>query len=80
MVQFEYGKTWFPPHYQLADAYAFLSPQHKIGRLFPQGVLFSEYSMFRDEHYRMGNYIAVWKEHKELYRKLQNLSPVYGDV
>jgi len=81
MIQFEYGKTWLPPHCQLADAYAFLSPRgYAIGRLFPKGVQFSEYSMFRDEHYRMGNYIAVRQEHKDLIKKLQNLRPVYGDV
>jgi FkbM family methyltransferase len=60
VVQFEYGKTWLPPRFQLRDAYDFLSPKgFVIGRLFPSGVAFSEYSMFRDEHFRMGNYIAV---------------------
>lgn len=72
VIQFEYGKTWLPPRCQLRDAYEFLSPKgFVIGRLFPTGVAFSDYSMFRDEHFRMGNYIAVQDGRADLIEALE---------
>jgi FkbM family methyltransferase len=71
IIQFEYGKTWLPPRCQLRDAYALLSPKgFVIGRLFPSGVAFADYSMFRDEHFRMGNYIAVHGSRGDMIKAL----------
>ncbi|MDD2490494.1 MAG: FkbM family methyltransferase, partial [Bacilli bacterium] len=71
-IQFEYGHTWLPPRKQLRDAYELLVPMgYKIGRLYPRGVDFCQYSNFRDEHYRMGNYVAIHESQKLLLKMLQ---------
>jgi FkbM family methyltransferase len=72
IIQFEYGHTWLPPRCQLRDAYELLTAKgFIIGRLFPQGVLFSEYSMFNDEHFRLGNYVAVHRSQSEIIKSLR---------
>lgn len=71
-IQFEYGPTWLPPRFQLRDAYELLVPKgYTIGRVFPQGVKFMDYSMLRDEHFRIGNYVAVHQDYPELIKMLQ---------
>jgi len=71
-IQFEYGHTWLPSRSQLRDAYEMLSPLgFKIGRIFPKGIMFSDYSMLRDEHFRMGNYAAIHERNQELIEHLQ---------
>lgn len=75
IIQFEYGRTWLPPRCQLRDAYELLVPKgYVIGRLFPDGVCFSDYSMFRDEHFRMGNYIAVHGNRTDLIESVTSFS------
>lgn len=59
VIQFEYGATWLPPRHTLHEAYALLRPfGYAIGRLYPEGADLKPYS-FADDHFRMGNYIAV---------------------
>jgi FkbM family methyltransferase len=59
VIQFEYGTTWLPSRHNLREAYRILEPAgYIIGRLFPDGVEFKPYE-FEDDHFRMGNYIAV---------------------
>jgi len=70
-IQFEYGHVCVPARVFLGDFYALLEPLgYKIGRLFPDGVAFKDYSLFHDEHFRAGNYIAVRSELKNLIRAL----------
>ncbi|MBL6082474.1 FkbM family methyltransferase [Belnapia sp. T18] len=70
-IQFEYGTTWLPARTLLSDAYNLLSPLgYKIGRLFPDGVRFKAYDFPQDEHFRMGNYIAVASEREDLIQRL----------
>jgi FkbM family methyltransferase len=61
VIQFEYGVTYIPAHHSLLEIYALLTPRgYTIGRLYPDGVDFKEYAL-GDDHFRMGNYIAVQK-------------------
>jgi FkbM family methyltransferase len=70
-IQFEYGHVCVPARVFLGDFYALLKPLgYQIGRLFPDGVAFKEYSLFHDEHFRAGNYIAVKSEHGDLIQAL----------
>ncbi|MGF1487759.1 MAG: FkbM family methyltransferase [Prochloraceae cyanobacterium] len=74
VIQFEYGRTYLSSRSQLYDIYEFLEPKgFKIGRLFPTGIMFKNYELLHDEHFRMGNYIAVHKNHDSLIEQL-NLS------
>jgi FkbM family methyltransferase len=58
-IQFEYGNTFLPSGRRLADVYELLVPHgYVIGRIFPRSVEFKDYSI-SDDHFRMGNYIAV---------------------
>jgi FkbM family methyltransferase len=60
VVQFEYGKTCLPRRVLLKDFYELLAPRrYVIGRLYPTSVDYKRYDLFGDEHFRMGNYIAV---------------------
>ncbi len=71
LVQFEYGLTFIPPRVTLGDVYNLLVPYgYRIGRLYPTGVEFKQYDMLRDEHFRMGNYVAV---HQSADRLLQQI-------
>lgn len=62
MIQFEYGETWIPAGRLLHDQQAFLEEcGYSIGRLYPDHVAFKRYE-YADEHFRMGNMIAVRDE------------------
>ncbi len=70
-IQFEYGHVCVPARVFLADFYSLLTPLgYRIGRLFPDGVAFKEYSVFHDEHFRAGNYIAIRETESALIRSL----------
>ena len=70
VIQFEYGRTYLASRAQLYDIYEFLEPRgFRIGRLFPTGVWFKGYEQ-DDEHFRMGNYVAVHKNHNSLINEL----------
>jgi FkbM family methyltransferase len=70
-IQFEYGTTWLAARTLLRDVYDLLLPLgYKIGRLFPDGVRFKDYHL-DDEHFRMGNYIAVKANREDLIRALE---------
>jgi FkbM family methyltransferase len=59
VIQFEYGVTYLPPRHTLREAYDILAPHsYAIGRLYPDGVAFKPYE-YADDHFRMGNYVAV---------------------
>jgi FkbM family methyltransferase len=59
VIQFEYGETWLPARHTLREAYQLLEPHgYAVGRLYPDGVEFKPYAS-GDDHFRMGNYIAV---------------------
>jgi FkbM family methyltransferase len=71
LIQFEYGWTYIPSRTTLGDIYDFLSPYgYRIGRIYPDGVKFKEYSLFDDEHFRMGNYLAVQSSALDLIQAL----------
>ncbi|MCU0536475.1 MAG: FkbM family methyltransferase [Hydrococcus sp. Prado102] len=71
LIQFEYGYTCIPSKIILGDFYDFLIPKgYSIGRLYPKGVDFKKYDMFEDEHFRMGNYVAVHESAKDLIEEL----------
>ena len=72
-IQFEYGSTWLAARTLLSDVYDLLSPMgYRIGRLFPDGAQFKEYRPFEDEHFRMGNYIAVRADREDLIGDLES--------
>ncbi len=59
LIQFEYGDTYIPAGKTLYGIYQILAPLgYRIGRVYPDHVEFKDYD-FCDEHYRMGNYVAV---------------------
>jgi FkbM family methyltransferase len=59
IIQFEYGATYLPGRHNLYEVYELLTPHgYTIGRIYPKGVEFKPYE-FADDHFRMGNYIAV---------------------
>jgi FkbM family methyltransferase len=71
VIQFEYGTTWIPYKKFLHDAYSLLTPAgYCLGRLYPNGVDFTTYNRTRDDHFRMGNYVAVHQGHPELVARL----------
>jgi FkbM family methyltransferase len=62
IIQVEYGDTFIPSGSTLKELYTLLEPHgFAIGRLYPNHVEFKNYS-FSDDHFRMGNYIAVRHE------------------
>ena len=63
MIQFEYGDTWLPAKETLEECQRFLTEAgYMVGRLYPNHVEFKDYE-YRDDHYRMGNMIAVRDSH-----------------
>ncbi len=71
IIQFEYGRTYLASRSQLYDMYQFLEPRgFRIGRLFPTGIMFKNYELLHDEHFRMGNYVAIHKNHDSLIKHL----------
>ena len=59
LIQFEYGTTYLPARHTLQEIYKLLEPLgYVIGRLHADHVKFKPYE-FSDDHFRMGNYIAV---------------------
>jgi FkbM family methyltransferase len=71
VIQFEYGITAGPARCDQGDFYDFLEPAaYRIGRLYPDGVAFADYSPALDESHIMGNYVAVKKEHSDLIASL----------
>ncbi|WP_164155931.1 FkbM family methyltransferase [Sandarakinorhabdus rubra] len=70
VIQFEYGDTFIPQRATLSEVHGLLAPLgYAIGRVSPRGVNFKPYS-YADEHYRMGNYVAV-QGAPDLQRALQ---------
>jgi FkbM family methyltransferase len=70
VIQFEYGETYIPGRHNLLEIYKLLKPYgYAIGRLYPRGVDFKEYA-FADDHFRMGNYVAVQAQ-SDLERRLR---------
>ncbi len=69
IIQFEYGVTYIPAHRTLSDVYDLLQPRgYSIGRIYPKGVAFKPYEL-GDEHYRMGNYLAVRSDLVDFFRE-----------
>jgi FkbM family methyltransferase len=80
VIQFEYGTTWIPSFRFLHEAYALLEPAgFHIGRLFPDGVFFKPYHRREDDHFRMGNYVAVHESCLPIIQAL-NINPVNKSV
>jgi len=74
-IQFEYGTTWIGSRHFMHEAYALLEPAgYCIGRLYPDGVFFKPYCLLKDEHFRMGNYVAIHETDMPLIVAL-NLNP-----
>lgn len=70
-IQFEYGITSGPARCYLGDFYELLEPLgYRIGRLFPDGVAFSDYYPALDEGHIMGNYVAVRQNLTDLINRL----------
>ena len=75
VIQFEYGTTWIAPKKFLHEVYALLEPPgYQIGRLYPDGVFFKSYNRLEDDHFRMGNYVAVHNKYAPIITSL-NLNP-----
>lgn len=59
MIQFEYGQTWIAGGSLLYHTQILLEEAgYRVGRLYPDHVGFKDFD-WQDEHFRMGNYIAV---------------------
>lgn len=59
-IQFEYGYTYIPNRVFLADVYQMLSEHgFRIGSIYPEGVDFKDYDIFRDDDFKMRNYFAT---------------------
>jgi hypothetical protein len=77
VIQFEYGTTWIAPRCFLHEAYTLLKPLgFSIGRLYPDGVFFKPYNRLEDDHFRMGNYVAVHEAYVPILTSL-NLNPSF---
>ena len=75
VVQFEYGTTWVGPGRLLREAYELLTPYgFQIGRMYPDGIFFKSYERLEDDHFRMGNYLAVRDDNRSLIDAL-NINP-----
>lgn len=62
VIQFEYGGTSRNARVMLSDIYELLEPfGYSVGRIFPRNVAFKSYHG-SDEHFRMGNYLAVKRD------------------
>ena len=62
MIQLEYGDTWIPARESLYAVQPWLeSFGYSIGRLFPDRVAFKHWER-GDDHFRMGNMVAVRDE------------------
>jgi FkbM family methyltransferase len=62
VIQFEYGPSYIGPRHTLHEVYGLLGERYEIGRIYPTGVEFKPYDIY-DDHFRMGNYVAVLKGH-----------------
>jgi FkbM family methyltransferase len=72
IIQFEYGYTYLASHRTLRDVYDILEPAgYAIGRIYPETVEFKAYEL-ADDHFRMGNYVAVKREDDPLLDALRN--------
>jgi FkbM family methyltransferase len=59
VIQFEYGQVNILSKFLLCDFYKFFESRgYRVGKLFPAGVRFKDYS-FEDEDFRGPNYIAA---------------------
>ena len=59
VIQFEYGETYLTYPHTLREVYDILTPHgYSIGRVFPRTIQFKRYEP-ADDHFRMGNYLAV---------------------
>lgn len=59
IIQFEYGNTYIPSGATLFQVASILEPNgYRIGRIFSKYVDFKKYDL-GDEHFRMGNYLAI---------------------
>ena len=60
-IQFEYGYTYIQNRCFLKDVYELLSNAgYSLGRIYPEGVDFRDYNIFKDEDFRMKNYFATF--------------------
>lgn len=63
-IQFEYGYTYIQNSVFLKDIYEMLRGYgYSIGCIYPEGINFKEYNVFKDEDFRMRNYFATCDSH-----------------
>jgi FkbM family methyltransferase len=60
-IQFEYGAFSIQTRVLLADYYGWLASRYWIGKLFPSGVEFRDYS-WRDESFRFANFVCISRD------------------
>jgi FkbM family methyltransferase len=71
-VQFEYGFGNIRAHFLLSDFYDFFEPAgFAVGKIFPDGVEFRAYDIYRDEDFLGPNYLAVRRERTDLLAALR---------
>ena len=70
-IQFEYGHLNASVRFLLGDFYDLLQEHgYRLGKMFPDHVLFHEYNAWRDERFRGPNYIAVHRDRADLIARL----------
>lgn len=71
-IQFEYGAFSITSRFLLHDYYGLLGPRYWIGKIFPTGVEFQDYS-WTNEDFRFANYLCVSRDRSDVKRAAENL-------
>ena len=75
VIQFEYGEMYISARTFLKDCFDLLIPLgYKIGKLFPDGVEFVDYT-YELDNFKWANYVAVLPSEKEFINKIAVLLP-----
>jgi hypothetical protein len=72
-IQFEYGAFSIDTRVLLRDFHALLAPKYWIGKLFPTGIEFRDYS-WTDEDFRFANFLCISRDQPALKRSAEGSS------
>ena len=75
VIQFEYGEMYISARTFLKDCFDLLIPLgYKIGKLFPDGVEFVDYTYDLD-NFKWANYVAVLPSEKDFINEIAVVLP-----
>jgi FkbM family methyltransferase len=72
-IQFEYGAFSIGTRFLLRDYYGLLASRYWIGKIFPTGVEFSDYS-WTSEDFRFANFLCVSRDQPDVKRAAEGSS------